>query len=62
MSNKRQGYRLEIVSTDGERIPEIIRLRSIVKTLLRAYSFRVTRLVPVEDEGANTGEECNETT
>lgn len=58
--NKRQAYRLEIRAEAGESVPEIIRLRGIIKSLLRAYGFRVTRLVPVEDGPDETKDERQE--
>lgn len=54
--NQKQTYTLTIRAENGERIPEIIRLRQIVKSLLRCYSFKVIRLVPVTDETTERGE------
>lgn len=50
MKGSGRSYVLEIRAEAGETIPELTRLRSIIKSLLRCYSFKVMKLEPVADE------------
>lgn len=57
MKGSGRSYLLEIRAEAGETIPELTRLRSILKGLLRCHSFRVLKLEPVVDDIEDEREE-----